>query len=61
MEIDVFLGYKPDPQGPQIWQIKQVIEHYPDEETQTFEKMEKGEWFSRAYGYFRKFYHLDDF
>ena len=61
MEIDVFLGYKPDPQGPQIWQIKQVIEHYPDEETQEFEKMEKGEWFSKAYEHFNKFYHLEEF
>lgn len=29
--MDVFLGYKPDTNGPQIWEIKPTIDHYPNE------------------------------
>ena len=35
-QIDVFLGFKPDIEGPQLWQIKPVIEYYPNAYTNTF-------------------------
>ena len=44
-QIEVFLGYRPDIDGPQLWQIKPVIEHYPNQQANSFEKMQKGQWF----------------
>jgi hypothetical protein len=61
VQLDVFLGCKTDPDGPQIWDVKPAIEHYPDEYAYTFEKMKKGEWFDRAYENFVNYYHFRDF
>jgi hypothetical protein len=61
VQLDVFLGYRPDPDGPQIWDVKPAIEHYPDEVAEGFEKMRRGEWFDHGYEVFLQNYHLRDF
>lgn len=40
--------------------MKAVIEHYPDEVAQGFERMERGQWFDHAYEIFLDTYHLRD-
>jgi hypothetical protein len=34
-QMDVFLGCKPDPNGPQIWEEKPTISHYPSRDLQS--------------------------
>ena len=36
--MDVFLGYKPDLNGPHIWEIKPTIDHYPSQELLVLER-----------------------
>jgi hypothetical protein len=41
--------------------LKPVIEHYPNEYANSFEKMGRGEWFDQAYQYFSNYFRLPDF
>jgi hypothetical protein len=35
-QIDIFLGYHPDPEGLQIWETKPSIEHFPSARVKNF-------------------------
>jgi hypothetical protein len=61
MQIDIFLGYSPDKDSLPLWEIDPIIEHYPNEYVNLFEKMKKYEWFDKAYNHFLTYYHLRDF
>lgn len=55
-QIDVFLGYRADKDGPQLWDMKPPIEHFPSKRVKAFEQ--KQNYFKDCYQYFKNEYNF---